>query len=141
MHSVYPLFTDRQKDDWGHFYYSSLKRALGIHLWCNSVFSAIYKEPPLENLIWKYWSKYIVAIAGSTDEFILNEQASFNLFRKLWLDKHIIVKHLRRSKRFVPYETCIEKCLKWTELYGPSSFMLIDEKDLDLLMNFPETFL
>jgi hypothetical protein len=141
LYSIHPLFTDCQRDDLGHFYFTCLKRALVVHFWNDVVFAAIYNELSLENLCWNYWCRYRIALTGSTDGFILFEQASHNLYRKLWLEKDIVVKHLRRSKRFVPYDTSIKKCLKWVESCGSNSSPVLDEHDLEILATFPETFM
>jgi hypothetical protein len=141
LYGIFPLLTECQRDDLGHFYFTCLKRTLGNRFWNDIVFAAIYNELSLENLCWNYWSRYRKALAGSTDGFILFEQASLNLYRKLWLDKDIVIKHLRRSKRFVHFDTCIEKCLKWVESGGSNSIPMIDVRDLEILATFPETFL
>jgi len=56
--SIYPLFTDCQRDDFGHFYLTCLKRSLGLQCWNDIVFGAIHKELSLDNLCWNYWFRY-----------------------------------------------------------------------------------
>jgi hypothetical protein len=141
MHGIFPLFTDRQRDEWGLFYYTALKRSLGVCTCCNTMFAKLYNEQHLEYHCSRYWTRYRKAIAGTTDEIILFEQASLNLYRKLWLEKEIIVKHLRRSKRFVPFETSIAKCLRGSEIHPPCIAVLLDDVDINLLREFPESFL
>ena len=141
LFGIYSLLSDCQKDQLGHFYFTCLKRALEIHVWNDIVFAVIYNESSLEKLCKEYWLRYSRALACSTDGFILFEQFSYNTFRKLWLDKEIAIKHLRRSKRFVPHDTSIEKCLKWVESGGANISPVINKYDLEILAAFPETFL
>ncbi len=78
---------------------------------------------------------------GSTDGFLLYEQSALNLYRKLWLDKKIVIKYIRRSKRFVSYDTSIEKCLRWAELSGANAIPHLSDEDFIMLASFPETFI
>ncbi len=141
LFSIFPLFSDCQKDDIGHFYFTCLKRTLGIPMWNDLIFAAIYNEKSFENLCFNYWCRFKKALMGSTDGFLLYEQSALNLYRKLWLDKKIVIKYIRRSKRFVSYDTSIEKCLRWAELSGANAIPHLSDEDFIMLASFPETFI
>ena len=83
LFGIYPLLSDCQKDQLGHFYFTCLKRALEIPVWNDIVFAVINSESSLEKLCREYWLRYSRALACSTDGFILFEQSSYNTFRKL----------------------------------------------------------
>ena len=71
LFGIYPLVSKCQRNEPGHFYFTCLKRTLGIHVWNNIVFATIYNEPPLENLCWKYWLRYRKALECSADGFLV----------------------------------------------------------------------
>jgi hypothetical protein len=138
---IFPLLTECQRDDLGHFYLTCLKRTLGIPYWNDLIFSALNEEKSLESLCTRYWIKYRKALNNSADGLMLYEQSCFNLFRNLWLDKKYVVTLMYRSKRVVPYVTTIEKALNWTENNAEDSIPSINESHLDLFTSFPESFL
>ena len=80
LFGIYLLLSDCQKDQLGHFYFTCLKRALGIPFWNDIVFAAIYNKSLLEKFCWEYWRRYRKALACFTDELILFEQSVHNTF-------------------------------------------------------------
>ena len=141
LFSIYPLFTECQRDDLGHFYYTCLKRTLGKFQWSETLFAALYEEKSLENHCHKYWNNYKKFLSNSSDGYILYEQMSLNLFRHLWLEKEIKITNIYRSKRFVPYASVIERCLKWVKENVDDSIPMIPEGDLYTFTTWPESFM
>ena len=72
--SIFPLLTDRQRDELSHYYFVCLKRCLGLSVWNDFYFSAAYNEKTLENLCHAYWNRYKVALARTTDGILLYER-------------------------------------------------------------------
>jgi hypothetical protein len=141
LFGIFPLLTECQKDDLGHFYLICLKRIVGISQWNDLLFTALYAERSLESLCTRYWIRYRKALNNTADGMLLYEQSIFNLHRNLWLAKKCVVKHIHRSKRLIPYVTTIEKALKWTESNVEDSTPVIPREELELLASFPESFL
>ncbi len=141
LFSIYPLFTDYQRDDLGHFYYTCLKRALGVPFWNDFLFAYIGEEKSLENLCAKYWLKYRTHLDVSTDGFMLFEQLAQNTFRNQWLNREFVVRAMYRSKRMIPYRPTIERCLAWLENNVTNSIPLIPDKELELFSSFPLSFM
>ncbi len=83
-----------------------------------------------------------MAFADSTDGKLLVEKANLNEYRKSWLDRKYSIKCLRKSKRYVDNKSMIEKIAKWlASVPAGSSVPSYDIRDIELLSNFPESFL
>ena len=141
LFGIFPLLTSCQQNDLNHFYMSCLKRTLGVWYWNDYMFSALYEERSLDNLCSKYWKKYKKALMNTVDGTLLFEQLALNAFRSQWLDKASVVTHIYRSKRIVPHVSTIEKSLKWLEDSEENSTPCLDESDINVLGEFPISFL
>jgi hypothetical protein len=94
---IFPLFTEYQKDDLGHYYFICLKRTLGILYWNDLLFSSLHEENSLKILCNRYWKKYGRVLSNSSDD-------------------------IYRSKRLVPNVTTLPlihffSVLYWTYFY------------------------
>ena len=138
---IYPLFTVIQRNDLDHFYVSCLERVMHCSN-CNDVlFVYTFDEISLHDRCLRYWTKYLLHLADSTDGDLLLEKSALNLWRQAWLRKEISVTGLRRSKRFVEHDSVLETILKWTAS-RPSSISIpeLDPEDIETLQHFPESF-
>ena len=138
---LYPLFTHKQRDDLSHFYYLSLRRIFRCLHW-SDIFSAYaFDEISLKDSCLKYWDRYLVALADTTDGELIFEQGSFNQIRKAWLQKEFPIKDLFRSKRYVEHISVIEQCLQWCSANRSSwSIVEYDILDVYILEEFADTF-
>ncbi|CAM2714927.1 unnamed protein product [Rotaria socialis] len=138
---LFPLFTQKQRDDLSHFYYTTLKRIMHCMHWRNTFFAYATDEPSLEDRCTKYWNKYIEALTDSKDGELLLEQANLNAFRSLWLQSQYPIKSIHKSKRFVEHTSILEKCLQWTASnHCQSSVINFEMSEILTLELFPETF-
>jgi hypothetical protein len=66
-----------------------------------------------------------------------------NEFQKSWLDEEFSIKCLRRSKRFIDNKSIIEKVVRWWLASIPSGSLVpsYNIEEVELLLNFPESFL
>ena len=111
---IYPLFTEKQRNDLDHFYLVCLKRVMHCLRWNDLLFAYAFDEMSLNDRCLRYWDKYLLHLADSTDGELLLEKSSLNFWREAWLRKEISVAGLWRSKRFVEHEAILETILKWT---------------------------
>ena len=141
LFGLFPLFTDTQRRELNHLYYTSLKRVYHCHYWEDFVFSLIYNEKPLDDLCYSYWEKYSKALSRSKDGFLLLEQSSLNTYQSLWQEGRERVHCLRRSRRFVPHVDVLGKTLDWMTSHGTSdSIVAYDEEEFSCFAHFPESF-
>ena len=139
---LFPLFTAKQVNDLSHFYYTCLKRTMFCLEWSDGIFSFVFDEISLQDRCGRYWNKYLIALADSTDGELLFENASLNMFRKAWVDREVAIKGLRISKRFVENSSILEKCVKWTSAQpSGDSIPHFEMEEIELLQFFPESFL
>src|SRR5262245_17120046 len=54
IYSICPLFSDRQRSDLSHFYYTCLRRILGCFHWNEQLFAYALDEKPLDDRCLKY---------------------------------------------------------------------------------------
>jgi len=95
----------------------------------------------LEDRCASYWNRYFVSLSDSIDGSLLLEQVNLSVFRKCWLNKEFPISGLRRSKRFVPHQSLLEKIILWiTSVASNSSVPHFEINDLELLQLFPESF-
>ena len=141
LFGLFPLFTDAQRTELNHLYYTLLKRVYRCHYWEDFIFSLIYNERPLDDLCYSYWEKYTKALSRSEDGFLLLEQSSLNAHRSVWQEGRERVHGLRRSRRFVPHIDVLGKALKWMTSHGNSdSIVAYDEEEFSRFAQFPESF-
>jgi hypothetical protein len=141
LFAIFPLFTDCQKDDLSHFYFTCLKRTLEVFHWNDFLFSALFEEKTLDNLCYSYWERYRKVLNSSLDGSLLFEQLAWNTFREQWLDGNFVVKWVYRSRRLIPHLSIIRKCLRWVENTNEDSIPLISDPDFDLLSSFSLSFM
>ncbi len=138
---LFPLLTECQQVDLSHFYCTCIKRIVGTFHWNDLCFSFFNNEETYENICNRYWNKYYRFLQKSEDGRILLEHASWNLFRKLWMDREYSIAWIYRSGRFIEFSSVIEKGLHWMEASDADSIPWIPLADLELLAMFPESFL
>ena len=141
LFAIFPLFTDKQRNDLSHFYYTCLKR-ISYHLeWQDPFYAFVFHERSLEDRCFAYWERYFTALSESMDGNLLYEQAILNLHRTMWRERAMSIKGLRMSKRFVENTSVLEKCVSWcTNNAITDSVPNFEEEEILLLSNFPETF-
>ncbi len=83
MYPIYPFFTDKQKIDLSHFYFTCLRRVMFCSKWNENFFAYALDEISLEDRFSRYWNRYLVALADSIDGELLFEKSNLNEFRKL----------------------------------------------------------
>jgi hypothetical protein len=138
---IYPFFTDKQKNDLSHFYFTCLRRVMFCLHWNENFFAYAVDEISLEDRCSRYWNRYLVALADSIDGELLIEKSNLNEFRKAWQLGECTVKGLRKSKRFVEHISVLEKVVNWIASTPSSSSTPYYEMDEVLtLINFPDTF-
>jgi hypothetical protein len=141
IYPIFPLLTRKQQNDLSHFYYSSLRRSLFCLEWNDIFFSFVLDELSLEDRCASYWNRYLISLSDSIDGYLILEQANQAFFRKCWLNKEFSISGLRRSKRFVPHQSLLEKIMLWISAVPlNSSVPHFEMNDLELLQLFPESF-
>jgi hypothetical protein len=141
LFGLYPLFTDTQRVNLNHLYFTLLKRVYRCQYWDDFIFSSMYNEKPLDDLCFKYWEKYTKALSRSNDGFLLMEQSSLNAYRSSWQEGGRRIRCLHRSKRFVPHVDVLGQALRWMTLHGSSdSVPALNEDEFLCFAEFPESF-
>ena len=141
IHALYPLFTELQRSNLNHFYYTSLKRIYHCRHWNDLFFAFAYDESPLDDLCYAYCTKYLKRLAKSLDGYLLLEQSCLNANRSEWRDGKRSIRCLYRSKRFVLHVDVLGRVLEWLSNHGSSdSVAMIAVEDIICLAEFPETF-
>lgn len=139
---VFPLFSNQQRADLNHFYFSCIKRIRNCRGWNDELVSFAFEDPPLNDRCSKYWDKYLEHLADSEDGELLLERMNWNVWRKLWLDRELQIKGINRSKRFVEHKSILEAALQWRSAQPAAhSIPDYDWDDVEALRHFPETFL
>jgi len=142
LYPLLPFFTENQRKEISHFYFTCLKRVLFCLGWSDHFFAYVFDELSLEDRCARYWSKYLVALADSVDGEMLFERASLNKLRHSWTQREFVIRCLRVSKRYVENVSVLEKCAKWTSANSSLvSYPYYDMEEIELLQNFPESFL
>lgn len=106
------------------------------------LFTYIFDQLSLDDRCFRYWNRYLIALADSTDGVLLLESAGLNSFRHSWEDREFSVKGLRISKRFIDDKPVFERYMDWISSF--SSFLSTidyDIEEIQLLCIFPESFL
>ena len=141
IYPIYPLLTWKQRNDLSHFYFTSLRRCLFCLEWNNDFLSFALDEPSLEDRCVAYWHRYFLFLADSVDGKLLLEQVHHSIYRSSWLNKDFSIMGLRKSKRFVPYQSIIERVSAWiSSVPHNSSVPYFEINDLELLQHFPDSF-
>ena len=141
IYPIYPLLTRNQQDGLSKFYYTSLRRTLSSLTWNENLFAFFLDELSLEDRCSSYWNRYLMTLSDSLDGSLIFEKANFSEFRKSWLDKEFSIKGLRRSKRFVPHQSILEKVVTWlSSIPSNSSVPHFDMYEIELLHLFPDSF-
>ena len=138
---IFPLFTNCQRDELAHFFYTCLKRTIRVRYWNDVLFSSLHDEKSLEHRCGTYWMKFKYHLGKSCDGSFLMENAGANAFRTQWLNKEITVANVYRSKRQTPFVPAVGKCLAWLENNASDSIPYISEEDLEMLTLFPQSFM
>jgi hypothetical protein len=139
--SLHPFFTNLQRTNLNHFYYTSLKRVYHCLYWNDLFFAFAYNERSLDDLCYAYWTKYLKKLAKSLDGYLLLEQSCVNVFRSEWQEGIRSIRALHRSKRFVPHFDVLGRILHWMSNHGSSdSVAIINADDIICFAEFPETF-
>ncbi len=68
-----------------------------------------------------------MALADSCGGELLFEKANLNVFRQIWIEGYSSIKRLRRSRRFVPNQSLIEKTVLWLASVPIQSSVLVYE--------------
>ena len=141
LYPIFPLFTDLQRSLLSHFYFTCLKRSLYCLGIDDFLFAYLFDELSLEDRCYKYWNRYLIALADSIDGELIFEQSSLNTFRQSWVDREFSIKWLRVSKRFIDNESVFESCMRWVSSNSShSSLPSFDMEEVQLLGFFPESF-
>ena len=82
IYPIFPLFSDNQRNDLSHFYFTCLRRVMFSSHWNENFFAYAMDEKSLEERCSLYWDKYLVALADSIDGELILEKANLNEFRK-----------------------------------------------------------
>lgn len=141
LYALYPLFTDLQRANLTHFYYTSLKRVYHCQYWNDLFFAFAYGERSLDDLCYAYWRKYLKRLAKSLDGYLFLEQSCLNANRSEWQERRRSIRFLYRSKRFVPHVDVLGHTLDWLSNHGSSdSIAIINVEDIRCFAEFPESF-
>ena len=141
IYPICPLLTWKQRNDLSHFYYTSLRRSLFCLEWNNNFFSFVLDELSLEDRCVAYWNRYFLFLSDSIDGKLLLEQANLSVYRSSWLNKDFSIKGLRKSRRYIPYQSIIERALSWiSSIPMNSSVPCFEMNELEFLQLFPDTF-
>jgi hypothetical protein len=90
-YALYPLFTDLQRTNLNHFYYTWFKRVYRYLYWNYLFFAFAYNERSLDDLCYAYWIKYLKRLSKSFDRCLLLEQSCLNVNRPEWFIAHVDV--------------------------------------------------
>ncbi|CAF2120703.1 unnamed protein product [Rotaria magnacalcarata] len=132
LFGLYPLFTETQRTDLNHLYFTLLKRIFWCQCWDDFVFSYIYNEKSLDDLCFGYWGKYAKALSKTRDGFLLVEQSELNAHRSAWQSGAQRIRCLYRSKRFVSHSDVLGQVFNWMATQG-SSDSVVAHKEEDIL--------
>ena len=91
LYPLFPLFADAQRSSLSHFYLTCLKRiyfCLGMK---DYLFTYLFDELSLDDRCVRYWNKYLVSLADSTDGSLIFERTCLNIFRQFDFSYLLIV--------------------------------------------------
>ena len=141
LFGIYPLYTEIQRMDLNHLYFTLLKRVYRCQCWEDVLFSSLYNERTLDDLCFAYWEKYFKFLTESEDGYLLTELSELNAHRSNWLDGTRSISCLYRSRRYVPHIDILDEALRWMSSHGTSdSVVELNKEDLLCFAQFPETF-
>jgi hypothetical protein len=69
------MFTEKQRNDLSHFYYTGLKRICINVSWSDSFFSFAMNEISLEDRCFRYWERFLHTLSDLIDGQLIIEQA------------------------------------------------------------------
>ena len=141
LFGIYPLFTDRQRDELSHYYFVCLKRCIGLSVWNDFYFSAAFNEKTLENHCYSYWKRYRIVLDRTTDGLLLYERLVHEWYRDRWLTHELVVSHIHRSKRIVKHTSILTSVNTWIEKNDENSVHFIPHEDLETLRDSALSFL
>ena len=137
----YPLFTDTQRMELEHLYFTLLMRVYRCQHWEDFVFSSMYNEKTLGDLCHAYWDKHTKALAITEDGFLLTEQMALNAHRSNRKEGDGRMMGLYRSKRFVPHMDVLGQALAWmASQETPDSIVARNSKEWACFALSPKSF-
>jgi hypothetical protein len=131
LYAFHPFFTNLQRTNLNHFYYTSLKRVYHCLYWDDLFFAFAYSERSLDDLCYAYWTKYLKKLVKSLDGYLLLEQSCLNVFRAEWQEGRISIRALRRSRRFVPHFDVLGRILLWMSNHGSSDSRQLEKHNFN----------
>ena len=141
LFGIYPLFTDTQRSDLTHLYFTLLKRILKCTYWDDRIFTTLYQERTLDDRCYSYWERYLGKLAILNDGYLLSEQSEVNANRSTWTNGELRIQCLYRSKRFVAHMDALGQALRWMQCHGTAdSRMDLNEEEFGAFALFPESF-
>jgi hypothetical protein len=141
LFGIYPLFTDTQRSDLNHLYFTLLKRILKCTYWDDRIFTTLYQERTLDDRCYSYWERYLGKLAILNDGYLLSEQSEVNAHRSTWTKGELRIQCLYRSKRFVAHMDALGQALRWMQCHGTAdSRMDLNEEEFCAFALFPESF-
>jgi hypothetical protein len=139
--NVLEHFQKKRKNFVASLYFTSLRRVMYCLNWSENFFAFALDEKSLEDRCSSYWKKYLIALVDSTDGELLFEKANLNVFRQSWVERQYSIKCLRRSKRFIPHQSIIEKIVCWlASIPSLCSIPFYEIDEIQLLEDFSESF-
>ncbi|CAF3321965.1 unnamed protein product [Rotaria socialis] len=137
----FPLFTVNQQQDLNEFYTRCLRRVMYCMHWNSYFFMYATNELSLEDRCKKYWERYWLALADTTDGLLIFEQGNLNVIRENWLRGESRINGIHRSKRYVEHTSLLEKCTSWcANIPSYDSNINYELEEVVTLYEFPETF-
>lgn len=139
---IFPLFSDKQRAELEHFYFTCIKRIRSCNRWSDELVAFAFDEISLQDRCVRYWEKFLVHCADSEDGQLLLERANWNCWRNMWVNRDISIKGMRISRRFKENSSVLGKVLDWLAgRAGSGSVPDFDWEDVNTLRFFSETFL
>ena len=141
LFAIFPLFTDTQRADLSHLYYTLLKRIYHYQYWEDLLFSSIYNEKTLDDHCYRYWEKYLNSLSRTRDGYLLLEQFELNTFRSKWQCGENSIRCLHKSKRFGEHMDVFGQAIKWMVAHRTKDSVIeCNIGELLCFAWFPETF-
>ena len=140
LFAICPLFTDTQRADLSHLYFTLLKRIYHYQYWEDLLFSSIYNEKTLDDHCYRYWEKYLNSISKTRAGYLLLEHVELNAYRSKWQCGESSIRSLHKSKRFVEHMNVLGQAIKWMGAHETKDSVI--ECNIDELLCFacfPET--
>jgi hypothetical protein len=92
---INPLFSERQRVDLEHFYFTCIKRIRYCASWNDELVAFAFDERSLRDRCVAFWEKFLIHIADIEDGQLLFEGANLNFWRDLWLKREITIRGIR----------------------------------------------